>query len=102
MGDLYSYPTGVLKAIRDVLAKNMYVRLDAPSRVSLFAYDNDRFIVESFQENPVEAHIITEARIKKLRDVVTGAELTGEQQGGGTVFTTKLERGSYRVFAALP
>jgi hypothetical protein len=28
------------------------VRLDAPSRVSLFVYDNDKFIIESFQENP--------------------------------------------------
>jgi hypothetical protein len=102
IGDLYSYPTGVLKAIRDVLAKDMYVRLDAPSRVSLFVYDNDRFIVESFQENPVDAHIITDKRFAKLRDAVTGEELTGEQQAGGTVFATKLERGSYRVFAALP
>ena len=100
MGDLYSYPTGVLKAIRDVVAKDMYVRLDAPSRVSLFVYDNDRFIVESFQESPVEARIITDKRITKLRDVVSGAELTGEQQAGGTVFTTPLERASYRVFAA--
>jgi hypothetical protein len=99
MGDLYSYPTGVLKAIREVVAKNMYVRLDAPARVSLFAYDNDRFIVESFQESPVEARIITDKRITKLRDVVSGAELTGELSAGGTVFTTPLEKGSYRVFA---
>ena len=99
MGDLYSYPQGVLRAIRDVLAKNMYVRLDAPSRVSLFVYDNDRFIVESFQDNPVEARIITDKRIGRLRDVVTGTELTGESQQGGTVFTMTLEPGSYRVFA---
>jgi hypothetical protein len=99
MGDLYSYPTGVLKAIREVVAKNMYVRLDAPARVSLFAYDNDRFIVESFQESPVEARIITDKRITKLRDVVSGAELTGELSAGGTVFTAPLEKGSYRVFA---
>jgi hypothetical protein len=65
----------------------------------LFAYDNDRFIVESFQESPVEARIITDKRITKLRDVVSGAELTGEQSAGGTVFTTPLEKGSYRVFA---
>jgi hypothetical protein len=101
MGDLYSYPPGVLKAIRDVLAKDMYVLLDAPSRVSLFVYDNDMFIVESFQENPVEARIVTDKRITKLRDVVSGAELSGEPQAAATVFTTNLERGSYRVFAAL-
>ena len=99
IGDLYSYPLGVLRAIRDVLAKDLYVRLDAPARVSLFVYDNDRFIVESFQENPVEVRIVTDKRITKLRDEVSGAELSGEQSAGGTAFTTKLERGSYRVFA---
>jgi hypothetical protein len=100
LGDLYSYPPGVLRAIREVLAKDMHVRLDAPSRVSLFVYDNDRFIVESFQEGTVEARIITDKRITKLRDVVSGAELSGDQSAGGTGFAVKLERGSYRVFAA--
>ena len=100
-GDLYNYPQSVLTAIRNVLAKDMYVRLDAPSMVSLFVYDNDKFIVESFQDDPLDARILTDKRITKLRDVVTGAELTGEAQAGGTMFTTKLERASYRVFAAV-
>jgi hypothetical protein len=99
-GDLYSYPQGVLSAMRGALAKDLYVRLDAPARVSLFVYDNDRFIVESFQETPVDAKIVTDKRITKLHDLVTGAELAGELQAGGTVFKVKLERASYRVFAA--
>jgi hypothetical protein len=100
IGDLYSYPQGVLNAMRGVLAKDLYLRLDAPARVSLFVYDNDRFIVESFQENPVDAKIVTDKRITKLHDVVTGDDLAGQPQGGGTVFNVKLERASYRVFAA--
>lgn len=99
-GELYRYPQSVLKAIRDVVAKDMYVRLDAPSMVSLFVYDNDKFIVESFAEEPVQARIITEKRITKLRDMETGVELTGQQQGSTTVFDTPLTRGTYRVFAA--
>jgi hypothetical protein len=101
MGDLYSYPQGVWKAIRDVLMRDMYVHLDAPTRVSLFVYDNDRFIAESFQENPVEVRIVTDKHITKLRDVLSGAELKGEPQGATTVFTVQLERASYRVFAGL-
>lgn len=54
-GELYRYPQGVLRAIREVVAKDMYVRLDAPSMVILFVYDNDKFIVESFGEEPVQA-----------------------------------------------
>jgi len=100
MGDLYSYPQGVLRAIRDVLAKDMYVRLDAPSRVSLFVYDNNKFIVESFRDEPVEARILTDKRFTRLRDVLTGAILTGQPQGNALVFTTPLELGKYRVFAA--
>ena len=99
-GELYRYPQNVLRSIRDVVAKDMYVRLDAPSMVSLFVYDNDKFIVESFAEEAVQARIVTDKRITKLRDVETGQELTGQSQGNNTVFDTPLTRGTYRVFAA--
>ncbi len=99
-GELYRYPQPVLRAIRDVLAKDMYVRLDAPAMVSLFAYDNDKFIVESFAEEPVQARIVAERRITRLRDLETGEELTGQQAGNTTVFETPLARGTYRVFSA--
>jgi hypothetical protein len=100
-GDLYAYPQPVLNTIREVLGKQMYVRLDAPSRVSLFVYDNDKFIVESFQENPVPtAHVITDKRITKLRDMLTGQMLMGTPQGSTMVFNTPLVPGSYRVFSA--
>jgi hypothetical protein len=82
-GDLYNYPQNVLTSIRNVVARDMYVRLDAPSMVSLFVYDNDKFIVESFQENPVTARVVTDGRITKLRDLVSGEVLTGQAQGGG-------------------
>jgi hypothetical protein len=90
----------VLQSIRNVVAKDMYVRLDAPSQVSLFVYDNDKFIVESFRGEPTPARIITDKRITKLRDMVTGQELTGQTQGATTVFETQLTQGSYKVFSA--
>ena len=63
-GDLYAYPQPVLNTIRQLLGRELFVRLDAPSRVSLFVYDNDKFIVESFQETPVpNARVITDERI---------------------------------------
>ena len=100
-GELYRYPQNVLRAIRDVVAKDMYVRLDAPSMVSLFVYDNDKFIVESFAEEPVQARIITDQRITKIRDMETGEELTGQQQANTNMFETPLTRGTFRVFSAL-
>ncbi|HVN05299.1 MAG TPA: hypothetical protein VMT86_12820 [Bryobacteraceae bacterium] len=100
IGDLYSYPPGVLNAIRDVLTRDMHVHLDAPKSVSLFVYDNDKFIVESFQDNSVETRVLTDKRITKLRDILSGEVLTGQPQGNATVFAVPLEKASYRVFAA--
>jgi len=77
-GDLYNLPAEVLTQIRAVLAKDMYVRLDGPSQVSMFVYDNDTFIVESFRNEPVDVKIVADKRVSKLGDVLTGEELTGD------------------------
>jgi hypothetical protein len=100
-GDLYRYPQPVLRAIRDVLARDQFVRLDAPSMVALFPYDNDTFIVESFAAEPVQARIVTARRITRLQDLETGEEIAGQAQGNNnTVFETPLKSGTFRVFAA--
>ena len=125
-GDLYYYPQTVLTSIRNVLAKDMFVRLDALSMVSLFVYDNDKFIVESFQgqDKPVTARIVTDARITKLHDMVSGEEIAAQAQqtaagrggqapagaAGGrggrggqaptSVFEVPLKNVPYRVFSA--
>ena len=80
-GDLYTLPAEVLTAIRNVVCRDIYVRLEAPSQVSLFVYDNDTFIVESFRESMGPARIVTDKRISRLRDLVTGRELSGPAPG---------------------
>lgn len=77
-GDLYNLPAEVLTQIRAVVAKEMYVRLDGPSQVAMFVYDNDTFIVESFRDEPVDVKIVADKRINKLQDILAGVELTGE------------------------
>lgn len=100
-GDLYSLPADVLTAIRNVLCRDMYVRLEAPGQVSLFVYDNDTFIVESFRESTGTARIVTDRRIAGLRDVVTGRELIGQPRGDKMVFETIVRPGTYTVFSAV-
>ena len=100
MGDLYSYPQPVLSGIREVLAKDMFVRLDTSSQVSLYVYDNDKFIVESFRQDPMRAVVITDKRITGLRDLQSGQLLTGTARAGATSFEMPLNPGSYRVFSA--
>ncbi len=93
-GDLYTLPAEVLTAIRNVVCRDIYVRLEAPSQVSLFVYDNDTFIVESFRESMGPARIVTDKRISRLRDLVTGRELAGQPRGDAMVFDTFVRPGA--------
>ena len=110
VGDLYALPQEVLRSIRRVVAGDLFVQLDAPDRVGLFAYDNNTFIVENFRESPTTAKMVLDARFTKLRDLVTDEVITGKPLAGGafrgaagprqTVFETPLGVSGYRVFAA--
>jgi hypothetical protein len=108
-GDLYNYPPEVLTRIKEVLMQDLYVRVDGPSQVALFIYDNDTFIVESFLSESIGVKIVIESRIAKLHDVLSGEVLTGEALSGrwrwgrGTgvekiVFDMQIKPHSYRVF----
>jgi len=111
-GDLYNYPAEVLTEIKKVLMKDLYVRVDGPSQVALFIYDNDTFIVESFLPEIVDVNIVTDKRISKLRDVLSGEELSGKappeppmrarrwqrQENDKLIFDIQIKPHSYRVF----
>jgi hypothetical protein len=99
-GDLYSLPPEVLGAIRNVVCRDMYVRLEGPAQVGLFVYDNDTFIVESFRETAGTVRVVTGKRIDRLRDLVTGRELTGQPRGDSMVFDVFVRPGSYSVLSA--
>jgi hypothetical protein len=122
--DLYSLPASVLNSIRNFMAGDMFVRLQGPAQVGLFAYDNNKFIVESFlppDGGDVDAGVTLDAKFTKLVDVVTGETIAPRaaaaggmggrggmggmgggrgQAGGGASFDLKLKPASYRVFSA--
>ncbi len=100
-GDLYSLPPDTLTAIRDVVCRDLYIKLEAPAQVSLFVYDNDTFIVESFREASGQARLVTDKRIAKLRDLLTGRELTGQPRGDKMVYETFVRPGRYSVYSAV-
>jgi hypothetical protein len=90
----------VLSEIRNVLAKDVFVRLDASSQVGLYVYDNGEFIVESFRQDPIRAVFLTDRRITRLRDLQSGQLITGSERAGTTAFEMPLNPGSCRVFSA--
>jgi hypothetical protein len=75
--DLYELPEPTLNALRGYLMGNFPVRIDAPPKVSLFAYDNGTFIVESFRDEPAEVTILTNGDNTHLKNLQTGETLTG-------------------------
>jgi hypothetical protein len=59
--DLYEIPEPALNAIRGYIMGDFPVRIEAPAKVSLFAYDNGSFIVESFRDQPADVTIVVPA-----------------------------------------
>ncbi len=76
--DLYRFPPEVLGAIKHVILHDFPVILDGPSQISLFAYDNDSFVVESFVPTPEDVTVGVTGGFKRLRDLATGQVMEGE------------------------
>ena len=70
--DLYELPQPVLTAIKRYLLDGFPVLLDAPSKVSLFAYDNRTFVVESYLDESVQTTVFTLSSTTHLRNLATG------------------------------
>ena len=71
-GDLYALPQAVLNRIRDVLSPDLKFRIEGQSMVSLFVYDNNTMIVESFLPEETKVKVIAGSGITKLTDIVSG------------------------------
>ncbi len=105
--DLYNLPPDVLTAIRGVLGKDLFVRLESPSQVCLFVYDNNSFIVESFLPYAASVRMVLDKKFTKLKPLTSsggfpgaGQGMPGQARGDKMVFETFLGPHSYRVFAA--
>jgi hypothetical protein len=105
--DLYSLPPEVLTAIRGVLGKDLFVRLESSSQLCLFVYDNNTFIVESFLPYASNVRMALDKKYTKLKALTSsggflgsGQAMLGQSRGDKTIFETFLAPHSYRVFAA--
>jgi hypothetical protein len=76
--DLYALPQPVLTSIRQYLLARFPVSVDAPSKVSLFAYDNRTFVVESYLDVPAAVTVSTAASANHLRNIATGEVVEGK------------------------
>ena len=70
--NLYALPSNVISAIKDTVMRNFFVRIDGPSQVALFAYDNNTFVVESYLPEVSDVRVTVAGTFTKLRNLVTG------------------------------
>ena len=75
--DLYALPQPLLASLRQYLLAGFPISMDAPAKVSLFAYDNNSFVVESYLDAPTQVTISKPGLSGKLRNLATGEEITG-------------------------
>lgn len=108
MGQLYDLPEPVLNTLREYLLARFPVRFDAPAHVSLFAYTNHTFVVESFRPNIATVRIFVPGRGRRLKDLDTGQVVSAaplirpspHRAGQGvTSFVVQVAPHSYRAFA---
>jgi hypothetical protein len=112
ISDLYNLPTSVTSAIKSYLLQDFPVRIDAPAQVSLFAYDNNTFVVESFRPEETEVTVSVAGDVK-LKNALSGdllkespaAVSTDRRRPSGpprTTFKVVVPPHSYLLFKTAP
>ncbi len=107
--DLYQLPDDALNTIRKVLGGQMKLTIEGPANISLFVYDNNTCVVESFLSETTEIKIVTDREYQKLTDLQSGEVPASTartpqkmwfkpKDNGTNVFTVKLKPHSFRVF----
>lgn len=81
--DLYRLPASVTSAIKDYVTAGFPVRVDGPSHVALFAYDNNTFIVQSYRDTETDVNVSLSPEFTKLQNLVSGQEISGQIQSRG-------------------
>ncbi|MDE1148706.1 MAG: hypothetical protein PW843_19170 [Azospirillaceae bacterium] len=111
LGDLYNLPQGLITEVKKYLQRDFPVRVDGPDHVSLFAYDNDTFIVQSFRDQPVSVNLSLLGQGVHLRNLSTGEVVAATPDAAGkadrwkrdgvparTDFPATVQPHSYQVF----
>jgi len=108
--DLYVLPEPVLTRIRQTVMQDLPLRVDAPAEVSVFLYDNDTFVVESFRDEAIRAKVVLSPGASAIRDLESGETFSGETvpegsgwfrppDAGKVVIQVDVPPHSFRAFA---
>jgi len=106
--DISRLPPEVLTKIKRELSNDQTV-LEGPGQMSLFLYDNNTVIVQSYRDAPVEVKISAIKQFTQLKDLLSGETLSAETRkpdmrwgkavgNEKSVFSFTVKPHSYRVF----
>ena len=107
--DLYNLPAEVLNKIREIMGAQLPVQIEGPSGISLYVYDNNIFIAESFLDQETAINIVTSTQHNTLTDISSGQQFIGEKRKPGmsyieknrkdkNIFSITIKPHSFRVF----
>lgn len=99
-GNLYSLPKTILLPIREAFTDGK-IMLDAVSKHVLFTYDNDTFILRSFQPYYDKISLTIKGESVQLLNLITGKTVQGNTFNGKTTFSFVSSPGSNRIFRVL-
>jgi hypothetical protein len=75
--DLYNIPTEALNRIREVLTGKLKIQLEGSGKVSMFFYDNNTLIIESFLDKATDVKIVADKQFKNLTDIISNENIGG-------------------------
>ena len=96
---LFDFPQDVLDHMRDLILDNSTVKIHAPAKVSIFTYDNDSFVVQSFLDHKTYVDIVINRKDASIKNITAGEKLSGTNIDGRTHIKTLLEPRTYCAFA---
>jgi hypothetical protein len=75
--DFYIMPEKVLNSLRQNIAGTLGISIEGQGEISLFVYDNNSFVVESFLDKEATINIVFDEETEQITDVLTGEIIPG-------------------------
>lgn len=100
--DLYKLPIEVLNNIREIACKPHNISIEGCSKVSLFVYDNNTFLLHNFNHEPVEITVLLKEKPTSLIDLLTKQKIVPELREAITFWRRVYSPEKYTVKITLP
>jgi hypothetical protein len=101
--DIAKLPAMVLNKIRSTFCQHLSVYLDGPGEVSLFLYDNDTFVIETFAKTPGRWKLRIPKGASLTRIFGKGKEPTREMETDTqVVYEIRLQPSTFQAFKMSP